>query len=149
MVFASRSNRCLRTGSAENCAGRILMATVRSNRVSLARYTSPIPPAPSGTPISYGPSLVPGAMGMSGAIITPEKLSGSSARSEGEGVRPYQTRSRRFSYQPFYGAAWKYTAVARKHGVGGNMRSWRGCLMVLALTYAPSGSAQEATLDAQ
>src|SRR5215813_5879931 len=59
MVFASRSKRCLRTGSAEYCAGRILMATVRSRRVSLARYTSPIPPAPSGPTISYGPSFVP------------------------------------------------------------------------------------------
>jgi hypothetical protein len=35
------------------------MATVRSSRVSRARYTSPIPPAPSGPTISYGPSLVP------------------------------------------------------------------------------------------
>jgi hypothetical protein len=35
------------------------MATVRSSRVSRARYTSPIPPAPIGSWISYGPSLVP------------------------------------------------------------------------------------------
>src|SRR6266446_544763 len=38
MAFASRSNRCLCTGSGENCAGKILMATLRSNRVSRARY---------------------------------------------------------------------------------------------------------------
>src|SRR5882762_4154399 len=59
MVFASRSKLCLRTGSDENCAGKILMATVRSSLVSRARYTSPIPPAPSGDSISYGPSLLP------------------------------------------------------------------------------------------
>src|SRR5262245_25776415 len=35
------------------------MATVRSSLVSLARYTSPIPPAPSCETISYGPSFVP------------------------------------------------------------------------------------------
>ena len=29
------------------------------------------------------------------------------------------------------------------------MRSWRGCLMVLALTYAPTGSAQKAKLETQ
>ena len=32
--------------------GRILIATVRSRRVSRARYTSPMPPAPSGDRIS-------------------------------------------------------------------------------------------------
>ena len=42
----------LRMGSEENCAGKILIATVRSNRVSRARYTSPIPPAPRGDRIS-------------------------------------------------------------------------------------------------
>ena len=31
--------------------GSTLMATVRSSRVSRARYTSPIPPAPSNSPI--------------------------------------------------------------------------------------------------
>lgn len=35
------------------------MATVRWSRVSRARYTSPVPPAPSGDWISYGPSFVP------------------------------------------------------------------------------------------
>src|SRR5262250_2907907 len=59
MVLASRSKRRFRTGSVENCAGRILMATLRSNRVSLARYTSPIPPAPRAATISYGPNFAP------------------------------------------------------------------------------------------
>src|SRR6202034_2169000 len=52
--------RCLRSGSEERCAGRTLIATSRSSRVSRARYTSPIPPAPSKDWISYGPSFVPG-----------------------------------------------------------------------------------------
>jgi hypothetical protein len=43
-----------------------LIATVRSRRVSRARYTSPMPPAPSGETISYGPSLVPEARGIGG-----------------------------------------------------------------------------------
>ena len=37
----------------------ILMATSRCRRESRARYTSPIPPAPSGDRISYGPSFEP------------------------------------------------------------------------------------------
>src|SRR5213080_3722458 len=45
--------------SCANSAGRILIATDRSSRVSRARYTSPIPPAPSGATTSYGPSCVP------------------------------------------------------------------------------------------
>ena len=36
-------------------------ATSRFNRVSRARYTSPIPPAPRGAMISYGPRRVPEA----------------------------------------------------------------------------------------
>src|SRR5262249_3815539 len=35
--------------------------TVRSRRVSRARYTSPMPPAPIGETISYGPNRVPEA----------------------------------------------------------------------------------------
>jgi len=52
ILMASRSNRCLRTGSAENSAGKIFTATSRPKRVSRARYTSPIPPAPSASRIS-------------------------------------------------------------------------------------------------
>src|SRR5580704_3813471 len=59
MVRASRSKRSLASALSARCRGRILMATLRSRRVSRARYTSPIPPAPSGAPISYGPSFVP------------------------------------------------------------------------------------------
>jgi len=40
------------------------MATSRPSRVSRARYTSPMPPAPAGERISYGPSLLPVAKGI-------------------------------------------------------------------------------------
>src|SRR5262245_42998749 len=40
------------------------MATSRPRRVSRARYTSPIPPAPSGATIWYGPNRVPTAWAM-------------------------------------------------------------------------------------
>src|SRR5690348_14619590 len=45
--------------------GRTLMAASRSSRVSLARYTSPIPPAPIGARITYGPILSPAESGIS------------------------------------------------------------------------------------
>ena len=56
----SRSARAHRADE-DRCRGRTLIATPRSSRVSRARYTSPIPPAPSGERISYGPRRVPGA----------------------------------------------------------------------------------------
>ena len=43
--FAKRLNR---SGSVETSAGSTLSATSRSSRVSRARYTSPMPPAPRG-----------------------------------------------------------------------------------------------------
>jgi hypothetical protein len=39
-------------GSPPGSAGRTLMATLRSSRVSRARQTSPMPPAPIGATIS-------------------------------------------------------------------------------------------------
>src|SRR5713101_2652585 len=66
---ASFSKRCNRSLSAENAAGRILIATLRSRRASLARYTSPIPPAPSSSIISYGPTFVPEVRAIPHAII--------------------------------------------------------------------------------
>src|SRR6266852_219132 len=57
---ASRSKRSRSCGLLERCSGRTLTATMRSSRVSLARYTSPIPPAPIEEMISYGPSRVEG-----------------------------------------------------------------------------------------
>ena len=44
------------------------MATVRSRRVSVARYTSPIPPAPMSTVISYGPKRVPAVRAIGCAV---------------------------------------------------------------------------------
>src|SRR5882762_1777961 len=60
MAFASRSNRSWAPVLSDRWDGRIFTATVRSSRVSRARYTSPIAPAPSGATISYGPRRVPG-----------------------------------------------------------------------------------------
>src|SRR5215472_1048230 len=59
MALASRSRRWRDEESPANSGGRTLMATLRSSRISRARYTSPMPPAPSGDWISYGPSFVP------------------------------------------------------------------------------------------
>src|SRR5262245_24937315 len=65
-VRASRSKRWRRSGLPARCSGRTLIATVRSRRVSRARYTSPMPPAPSGASTSYGPSFAPLGKGMEG-----------------------------------------------------------------------------------
>ncbi len=46
-ALASRSKRARRSGSLATPAGSTLIATRRSSRVSLASYTSPMPPAPS------------------------------------------------------------------------------------------------------
>src|SRR5689334_21866426 len=56
---ASCSNRARRSRLSANSAGRTFTATSRPSRVSRARYTSPMPPAPIGATISYGPSFVP------------------------------------------------------------------------------------------
>src|SRR5262245_22238251 len=69
IVFASRSKRCRTSGDSERWDGRTLTATARSSRVSRARYTSPIPPAPIAETISYGPSFEPAASVMSGGIL--------------------------------------------------------------------------------
>ncbi len=45
--------------SCASASGSTLIATSRPSRVSRARYTSPIPPAPASDNISYGPSLAP------------------------------------------------------------------------------------------
>src|SRR6185369_3144814 len=58
-ALASRSKRASASGCAANSSGRTLTATSRSSFESRARYTSPMPPAPSGEKISYRPSRVP------------------------------------------------------------------------------------------
>src|SRR5262245_43534134 len=63
---ASRSKRWRRSGLRARCSGSTLMATVRSRRVSRARYTSPMPPAPRGASTSYGPSFAPLGKDMQG-----------------------------------------------------------------------------------
>src|ERR1700693_552644 len=59
IVLASRSKRWRRSSLEVRCSGKTLTATVLSSRVSRARYTSPMPPAPIAERISYGPSLEP------------------------------------------------------------------------------------------
>src|SRR6266540_4494119 len=68
IVFASLSKRSRRSAEGDRCRGRTLIATARSRRVSRARYTSPIPPAPSGERISYGPRREPGDSGKMGRL---------------------------------------------------------------------------------
>src|SRR5215472_2895667 len=51
-------------------SGSTLIATSRFRLLSLARYTSPIPPAPSGATISYESSRVPTASDIGGADYT-------------------------------------------------------------------------------
>ncbi len=49
---ASFSNRRSRSWSDASDSGSTLIATSRARRLSRARYTSPIPPTPSGATIS-------------------------------------------------------------------------------------------------
>jgi hypothetical protein len=86
--LASRSNRARRSASFDTSSGRTLMATSRSRRVSRARYTSPMPPAPSGALISYGPRRTPGLRLRTGLLSFPwnERLilpSGAQVRAPG------------------------------------------------------------------
>ena len=60
---ASFSKRRTLSGSPAWAAVRILTATSRWSRVSKARKTSPIPPAPTDATISYGPRREPGPRG--------------------------------------------------------------------------------------
>src|SRR6516225_2443292 len=59
-VFASCSKRATRIASFENDAGSTFSATSRPSAGSRARYTSPMPPEPIGSTISYDPNRVPG-----------------------------------------------------------------------------------------
>src|SRR5262249_30952087 len=68
---ASFPTRFSRLGSAATSAGRTLTATSRASRVSLARQTSPIPPAPRGASTSYGPSRAPEASVMTSPSFQP------------------------------------------------------------------------------
>jgi transposase len=49
---ASRSKRCRTSGREPNSCAKTLTATERPRRVSRAKYTSPMPPAPRGARIS-------------------------------------------------------------------------------------------------
>src|SRR5262249_45131815 len=72
-AFSTRFSLDASDASAE---GRTLTATSRPKRVSRARYTSPIPPAPSGDWISYGPSFVPEVRAIRGRNYIPPLVFG-------------------------------------------------------------------------
>ena len=74
IALASRSKRAFSVGVCVSSEERTLMATVRSKRVSRARYTSPMPPTPTTEVISYGPSLLPVAKDTVAEIIAPDFL---------------------------------------------------------------------------
>jgi hypothetical protein len=76
IVLASRSKRCLRAGSEESCERMILIATIRCARVSRARYTSAMSPAPRSstaqchsTGTTYGSRPLPISHSVLGRII--------------------------------------------------------------------------------
>src|SRR5687768_5311790 len=56
--------------------GSTLTATSRPSRTSCARYTSPIPPAPRGPRITYGPSVVPSSSAMDQVYVTADAIAG-------------------------------------------------------------------------
>src|SRR5664279_5137261 len=57
-VLASRKNRCLISGTASIRSDITLIATSRSIRESCALYTTPMPPRPSSSTMSYLPILL-------------------------------------------------------------------------------------------
>ena len=68
---ASCSNRASRSRSCASASGRTFSATSRPRRVSRARKTSPMPPAPRGARTSYAPRRVPAerVMGVAPPIL--------------------------------------------------------------------------------
>ena len=66
---ASREKRARRTGSAENRSGRNLIATSRWRSWSRARNTSPMPPAPRRSTMTYRPTAVPTDGGIGGVSL--------------------------------------------------------------------------------
>ncbi len=64
MIQCADGTRFTFEAFAEIALRKALTATSRFNRASLARYTSPIAPAPMGASISCGPSLSPAESGI-------------------------------------------------------------------------------------
>jgi len=85
---ASSSKRRSRSSSSPRSDGSTLTATSRPRRGSLARKTSPIPPEPRRSSISYGPSCAPTSTGM----VSP--VEGASAGKRPSTVRLAQAASR-------------------------------------------------------
>src|SRR5512135_3236429 len=67
-TWASRVKRARRSASRAKRSGSTLIATSRWRRVSRARQTSPMPPAPRRDRTSNGPRREPGSRGM--AVVT-------------------------------------------------------------------------------
>jgi hypothetical protein len=65
---ASCSKRRMASTPAVVDPASVLIATTRSSRTSVARYTSPIPPAPTKETMRYGPSWVSGARTMEASV---------------------------------------------------------------------------------
>jgi hypothetical protein len=94
-AHASCSNRRRRSASAENDSGKTLRATSRARRVSLARYTSPIPPAPIRLTMSYGPRRAPAVRGMDdGSIGANGPMSQSGESPTGQDTAPRRAACR-------------------------------------------------------
>src|ERR1700761_1727178 len=71
---ASCWKRSRRPLSPARWSGRTLSATSRPRRVSRARYTSPIPPDPSGERISYAPNRAPATSAIGSHQITSNRI---------------------------------------------------------------------------
>src|SRR5262245_31281858 len=72
-ILASRANRSSAFSSPSRRVGSTLTATSRSSWWCRARYTSPMPPAPSGARISYAPIRLPVARAMGTADSNAEE----------------------------------------------------------------------------
>src|SRR5262245_10729965 len=99
--WASLRKRARRSALFATSAGSTLIATSRPSRVSRARYTSPIPPAPRGPRTSHGPRRVPRARDM--ATPARREFRAAIVRQPGAQSKPvlrgldrrYQTHARR------------------------------------------------------
>src|SRR5262249_45822669 len=66
--FSAATARASAANRSENSVLDVLMATMRSSRVSRPFHTSPIPPLPSGATISKGPSVPPAERAIEGRL---------------------------------------------------------------------------------
>ena len=127
-VFASRSKRARTSGFADRCCGSTLTATSRPSRVSRARYTSPMPPAPSGASDFVGTEAGAGRQRHGEALddstprrparLTAAAPRGIVSRREGSRREPDGIRHGRDQAGAGGGAALGRAAVGRRGGGG-------------------------------